>query len=228
MIVLNIDTLNDNPESIEKLINDGKHLFVMIYMDGCGHCETTKPEWNKIDSTLGEQYSDNDDIVVASINKETLPNIPPIQNINGFPTIRYIGDQGNISEDFEDSSITDKSRSIDSFVNWIESKTIPVVASPPISQSKLTTRKQLQPQYKSFLSKRLESLNNSATIPRQTKVKKTKTKKTGTKENKTKTKTKKTGTKVKKTKTKTKKTGTKATKIKTKAKKTKKRTKSKK
>ena len=41
------------------------------------------------------------------------------QPINSFPTILYVS--GNKIENYEDSSINDKRRDVDCFMNWIES-----------------------------------------------------------------------------------------------------------
>ena len=43
--------------------------------------------------------------------------------LNGFPTIRYMTNQGAVIENYEDSNIATKDRTIDSFMEWIKSKT---------------------------------------------------------------------------------------------------------
>ena len=35
-----------------------KHGIVLFYMDGCGHCETMKPAWNKLINELKERNAD--------------------------------------------------------------------------------------------------------------------------------------------------------------------------
>jgi thiol-disulfide isomerase/thioredoxin len=129
--IKNDELKNENIEKLIEEINMGKDTFVLIYMNGCGPCEATKPEWSKLVSL--ENYKDNSDILVVDIDKDVLENIDDeiknklnevlnTDNIRGFPTIRYI--KKGKEEEYENSSIEDKSRNIDSFSEWIESKTV--------------------------------------------------------------------------------------------------------
>jgi hypothetical protein len=135
MIIL---TINDgkNIEQVDKLISQGKDIFVLVYMEGCGPCNATRPEWAKIGATLSHQYSSNNNLVVVEINKDYVSSVKHIGSIDGFPTMKYIGDYGKIIETYENSTITNKDRSLDSFVNWIESKINKVVSAEPISSAK--------------------------------------------------------------------------------------------
>ncbi len=109
-------------EVIEK-IKSGKHVFALIYMNGCGPCEMTKPEWKKLEST-NLLNGINAEILIIDIDKDFVDKLSSViktDNIMGFPTIRYIKDSKE--EEFEDSDIKEKTRSISSFVDWIKSKT---------------------------------------------------------------------------------------------------------
>ena len=76
--------LHVNDKNIHKLENEinsyfknGKHVFVLVYMVGCGHCEVMRPEWAKIESVLNKNpvYNKNNDIVIIDIdgaNKSSL------------------------------------------------------------------------------------------------------------------------------------------------------------
>ena len=114
----------DNNSDIEKLkqnIKDGKDVFVLIYMVGCGPCNATKPEWSKLENIDSLK---NKSIVVADIDKDyvdKLSDVINIENINGFPTMRHI--KNGTEEDFENSSIENKERNVEAFTRWIESKT---------------------------------------------------------------------------------------------------------
>ena len=115
----------NNKEDIEifnKHIKDGKELFALIYLEGCGPCNETRPEWKKIENVTKKKYSNNDNVLIADIDQELLKDIKGL-NIQpkGFPTMIYISDNGKI-EDYEDSTIEQKDRTIDSFIKWIESK----------------------------------------------------------------------------------------------------------
>ena len=112
--------LHVNDKNIHKLENEinsyfknGKHVFVLVYMVGCGHCEVMRPEWAKIESVLNKNpvYNKNNDIVIIDIdgaNKSSLN----LGEINGFPSMKYIKN-GKIEEYAGD-------RTLDAFIPWIE------------------------------------------------------------------------------------------------------------
>jgi hypothetical protein len=89
-------------------------------MKGCGPCNATRPEWEKIEPTLKSQYANNNKLVVIDINKDYIDKIKHIGSIDGFPTMKYISNYGKKVEPYETSTITTKNRSLDSFINWIE------------------------------------------------------------------------------------------------------------
>jgi thiol-disulfide isomerase/thioredoxin len=126
MIFLHIDASNKNKHAslLDKYIEQGKNVFVLIYMEGCGPCNATRPEWSKIKNVLENKYKNRDNIVVVDVDQEVLDEIKNIKNKPaGFPTMLYISKNNNVEENYEDCThIKEKDRSVDSFVNWIESK----------------------------------------------------------------------------------------------------------
>jgi len=126
MHVLHINSKQES-KNIDKYIKNGSDVFIMIYMVGCGPCNATRPEWAKIESALKTQYKDNNNLVVIDINKDFLPFIKNLGPIDGFPTIKYIGNHGKTVENYE------KERSVDSFINWIESKINTVISTEETS-----------------------------------------------------------------------------------------------
>jgi hypothetical protein len=93
-------------------------------MEGCGPCEATRPEWSKLENILSDDFLKRDDIGICSIDHELLDNKNNlILAPSSFPTMRYITDGGKNIENYEDSSIDNKDRTIDSFVEWIKNKT---------------------------------------------------------------------------------------------------------
>ena len=120
---------------VDDLIREKKHVFVLIYMDGCGPCNATRPEWGKMAHTLKKQYFNRDDVVILDVNKNLLPSIKSLGSINEFPTMKYITNQGKTQENYEDSAVKIKDRSVDSFINWIESKIMKgkIVSVKPVS-----------------------------------------------------------------------------------------------
>ena len=135
MHILHINSEKD-ASKIDEMIKDGKDVFIIVYMEGCGPCNATRPEWGKLESALKEQYSTNDKLVVIDVNKDFITNIKHIGSIDGFPTMKYIGTYGKTIEPYEESSIKKKDRSINSFINWIESKINKVISTTPTSSVK--------------------------------------------------------------------------------------------
>jgi len=107
--------------TLNKYIDSGCDVFMLIYMVGCGPCNLTKPEWFKLKSSLGGQYKKNNKLVIADVNKDFAHLVHKIEPPNGFPTMLYVSQHGNKIENYEASTIRDKSRNVDSFMNWIES-----------------------------------------------------------------------------------------------------------
>ena len=134
-------------KKIDDLIKQKKHVFILIYMDGCGPCNATRPEWAKMTHTLKNQYLNNKDIVIIDLNKDLLPQVKGVGSVEGFPTMKYITDQGHTVETYEDSAVKNKDRSADSFINWVESKILKgkiVSLSGPEHVYKRLSRKQNQ------------------------------------------------------------------------------------
>jgi len=132
MIVLHIDSEVD-VNKFDEMVERGNDVFILVYMEGCGPCNATRPEWGKIESALKDQYATNDKLVVVDVNKDFLSKIKHIGDIDGFPTMKYIGAKGTIVEPYENSPIKKKDRSVDSFINWIENKINSVISTVPTS-----------------------------------------------------------------------------------------------
>jgi hypothetical protein len=141
MIFLHIDPKNNEKHHLEKeyekyeldknkkltsLLNDyikdpNKKIFILFYMEGCGPCGMTRPEWKKIKNVLKKK---DDNIIVVDIDHRLIPEIKGLKSEPlGYPTMRFITDGGEFSEDFEDSEVENKNRNIDGFMEWIELKT---------------------------------------------------------------------------------------------------------
>lgn len=134
MHVLHIDSKKD-VSKVDKMIHEGKDVFILIYMEGCGPCKATRPEWEKIESALKDQYSKNDKLVVIDVNKDFLSGIKHVGEVEGFPTIKYIGNHGKTIEEYHNSSIPKKDRSVSSFIVWIDSKINNYESTTPTSSA---------------------------------------------------------------------------------------------
>ena len=121
MIFLHIDPTTKNTDLFNKHVRDGKLIFVLFYMEGCGPCNATRPEWKKIENVLSHKHKHNNNIVIVDVDQDVLKSLKYIKNQpKGFPSMQHICKKGHHSEDYEDSGISNKDRSIDSFVEWIE------------------------------------------------------------------------------------------------------------
>ena len=98
-------------------------IFLLIFMEGCGPCAATRPEWAKLKNVLSDDFLNRDDIVVASIDHELCEQLKNLKSKPpSFPTMRFITGGGDDVENYEDSSIENKDRTVDSFVEWIKLK----------------------------------------------------------------------------------------------------------
>lgn len=108
---------------LQQMYSSNKPIFMLIRKDGCPPCEETKPEWMKIPHS-SEVNTRN--IVIADVEEQALNLLdfmkPPV-NIVGFPTMVHI--KNKKIKSYEDSmsgkrdEMNGKSRTVDSFVNWI-------------------------------------------------------------------------------------------------------------
>ena len=120
MHVLHINSEKDVGK-VDEIVEQGNDVFIIVYMEGCGPCNATRPEWNKLRNVLSKDFLDRNDIVVASIDHTLADNLKNLKTKpSSFPTMRYITNSGEKSVNYEDSPVTNKDRKIDSFVEWIK------------------------------------------------------------------------------------------------------------
>jgi len=130
MVYLEINKKNYNNGKIKlidklntHLNNKEDKLFILFYMEGCGPCNQTRPEWAKLKNVLSDNMLNRKDIVVVSIDKDLFSKLNNIRKEpNSFPNMRFVTNSGIIDENYEDSNISKKDRTIDSFVEWIKLK----------------------------------------------------------------------------------------------------------
>ena len=156
---------NSKKNMVDDLIKQKKHVFIIIYMEGCGPCNAARPEWSKMAHTLQKQYTSNKDIVIIDLNKDLLPLIKNVGNVDGFPTMKYITNKGHTVESYEDSGVKNKDRSADSFINWVESKVL---------KGKIVSTTMSGPEH---VYKRLSKKNNTKQKSKKTKGQKQKSQK---------------------------------------------------
>jgi len=121
MVLLHID--ENDKDTLNKLDDflGGKKVFILIYMNGCGPCNATRPEWEKLENVLTKEFINRDDIAIVDINTKLTENLKHIkEQPKSFPTMRYY--ENKKYENYEDSNVENKDRKIDSFVSWLENK----------------------------------------------------------------------------------------------------------
>lgn len=113
MQFLHVTNSEKDLEKVNKYIKDGKHVFLFIHSESCGHCIHAFPFWKQLKNRLA--HKKRPDVLVADINAKALSGVTKIMNvgpINGYPTIKYI--HVKKVEEFN------QERTTDLFMNWIE------------------------------------------------------------------------------------------------------------
>lgn len=165
MHVLHIDSKKD-VEKVDKFVKQGKDVFILVYMKGCGPCNATRPEWEQLETVLKDQYAKNDKLVIIDINKDYLSSIKHLGNVDGYPTIKYIGKRGTIVEPYEKGE-----RSVSSFITWIESKINNVISTTQTSSPENV--------YKRLVRSEKHATKSKNKTKRHNKTKHNKTRRTG-------------------------------------------------
>jgi len=124
MEMIHINDSNDvnKLSRVRKYVEEGKDVYVLVYMVGCGACDIVHPEWNKIKKELKEDdLLNNSNIVVVDVNKEFLhhPDNTFIKDetIVGYPTLLFLG-KGK--KDELKASLPDAK----TIVNWIKKNSL--------------------------------------------------------------------------------------------------------
>ena len=102
---------NDSLKELEKHYENGMNVFVLIFMNGCGPCNETKPKWQELKNKKW------DNTIVSQIDKDLIKSsdgVFNLENVIGFPTIRHYSK--NKKEDY------DGDRTTDAFEKWIDSR----------------------------------------------------------------------------------------------------------
>ena len=114
MKFLHVTDSEKDLEHVNKYIKDGKHVFLFIHSESCGHCIHAFPFWKQLKNRLA--HKKRNDVLVADINEKVSSDLSSkimnVGTISGYPTIKYI--HGKKVKEFN------QERTTDSFMNWIE------------------------------------------------------------------------------------------------------------
>ena len=114
---MKFNSYHSSSSKIDELKNDlnsDGEIFILVYMDGCGPCNQMKPSWYDLKPQLEKQYTNRDDISIIDMERSMLPMLNELQDVESFPTIKYISKKKGKNE------IYDGQRTTDDFIKWIE------------------------------------------------------------------------------------------------------------
>jgi protein disulfide-isomerase-like protein len=93
---------DDDATKLSQLLKDGDWM-VLYYAEWCGHCNSMKPEWEKVI----EKFKDSGKIHIADVNSEVIKTLEHKPKIEGFPTIKMYNKGREIAK-FEDERSAEK------------------------------------------------------------------------------------------------------------------------
>jgi thiol-disulfide isomerase/thioredoxin len=113
---LKVNSSNE-ASKLSNLMKDGNWI-VLYYANWCGHCNTMKPEWQKVISRMNEHNNktnnktnnantNNSSINIADIESSHIDDLTDKPEIAGFPTIKMYN-SGHEIANFEDERVADK------------------------------------------------------------------------------------------------------------------------
>ena len=118
----NVNNISQINEFMKNPVNK---LFLLIYMEGCGPCNATRPNWEMLYKHFkNKKFHKYNNIAIADIEQTHLSNLNFITfEIAGFPTMKMITNNGKTHTNYEDeNTIAVKDRSTKSFIQWILNK----------------------------------------------------------------------------------------------------------
>ena len=100
-------------DKFEGFENKSKAEITFFHMNGCGHCQRMKPEWNSFNNSWNDY-----DIVVNDKEHSKAANLCKKYNITGFPTIIFTVN-GEVPENTQNQEhIYNGDRTSSSFKEW--------------------------------------------------------------------------------------------------------------
>ena len=151
MSKLAVNTKEDLNVLNQHLSEPNTHVFVLVFMEECGPCKATRPEWDKI------EVADKDkNVVVADVNSRLLLDdfnkIEHVGDVMAYPTIKHVH-KGKV----HDYSGADRRHG--SFEKWI--KDASASATPSKSQSKIGGKRSRSRQNKKKITRKGKTRSKS-------------------------------------------------------------------
>lgn len=94
-----------------KRIRQGPLTLVLVYADWCGHCHELMPHWDRAANSSGRQIQavKVNETMLSEVNDAIHKNVnqsAPSIEVEGYPTIRMLNNQGEILTDIEPTKDT--------------------------------------------------------------------------------------------------------------------------
>ena len=94
----------------KKSLENGKKL-IFFHMDGCPHCESMKPEWDKLKATNSSH------IKLEDYERKQKPDLVEKFSIRGFPSIVLVDDNNDKVDEYNGDR---KAKSINDYLKKIK------------------------------------------------------------------------------------------------------------
>ena len=183
---INRNNYGEENTKVINMIQNGDHVYILVHKLGCPPCMATRPEWLNIQKKIGNKQKGKNNIAVVDIENDLINGLEPyIGDIDGYPTMKLIKENGKVNIPYEKANISKKDRSVGSFIEWIEKDT-PTnnskkrmedisISSPDILLERLQTKGIFQSKIKD--KKKNRNRNRHTTKKRRKNKNKSKTKK---------------------------------------------------
>lgn len=106
-------SINKNNHSevgeVIEMIKQGKDVYILVHKLGCPPCMATRPEWIQIQEKMSNKYKNNNNIAVVDIENNLINGLEKyIGDIDGYPTMKLIKENGNVNTPYENATISKK------------------------------------------------------------------------------------------------------------------------
>ena len=92
----------DDAINLSGLLKNGNWM-ILYYAEWCGHCQTMKPEWQKVVSNMQKSGKIN----LADVKSDFIEDLPYKPQVDGYPTIKMYNSGKEIAK-FEDDRNAEK------------------------------------------------------------------------------------------------------------------------
>uniref|UniRef100_A0A6C0HT58 Thioredoxin domain-containing protein n=1 Tax=viral metagenome TaxID=1070528 RepID=A0A6C0HT58_9ZZZZ len=88
--VMEID--DKNISQLKKMLQEGKTCYLLLYADGCVHCDNFKPIWGELSDEMANELTMINAVIaqIENSNMKKMKGNKYFENVRAFPTIRKI------------------------------------------------------------------------------------------------------------------------------------------